>query len=118
MDFTILAAKSIFSDMLDTCSDANLWMDAFELTAKATTKITRLYGDFGQQSQQTDWDEDEAILDAPDSTSLLPNVSTGTDTGFQSDVHPTPRPATSSYPSPEENTECVSVLRTIATDVS
>ncbi|TWU78624.1 Fungal specific transcription factor [Metarhizium rileyi] len=46
LDSTILAAKSIFADMRDTCADANVWMAALELTAKATTRITGLCGDF------------------------------------------------------------------------
>lgn len=89
MDFTILAAKSIFADMLDTCPDANMWMEAFELTSKAATKITRLHGDFGKQSQQTDWEEDDTMP----ASSLA--------------GHESSRLGPSSYPSPD-NMESVS----------
>ena len=97
LDFTILAAKSIFSDMLDTCPDANMWMEAFELTSKAATKITRLYGDFGKQSQQTDWEEDE-------SNSIMQDLPLNT-----LDPHMSPRPGTLSYPSPD-NLESVRTI--------
>lgn len=44
--------------MADTCPDATMWTEALERTAKATTRITRLYDDLGQPSRPTDWDED------------------------------------------------------------
>lgn len=47
VDFTILAAKSIFSDMIDKCPPAETCRDAFDRTAKATIKMASSSGGFG-----------------------------------------------------------------------
>src|SRR4051795_5832163 len=48
VDFTILAAKSVFSDLIDKCPPAEACRDAFDRTAKATLKMANSTGGFGQ----------------------------------------------------------------------
>ncbi|KAK2612567.1 hypothetical protein QQS21_001337 [Conoideocrella luteorostrata] len=72
VDFTVLAAKSVFSDMIDKCPPAETCRDAFDRTAKATIKMACSSGGFGVQPQQprrqrrgtTTW------TTAPDSSSM------------------------------------------------
>lgn len=73
MDFTILAAKSIFTDMLDTCPNAKRWMEAFDLTAKATTRITRLCAEFDEQ--HGDWEQSEATHGSSNQATPLTKLS-------------------------------------------
>lgn len=47
VDFTILAAKSVLSDMIDKCPPAETCRDAFDRTAKATIKMASSTGGFG-----------------------------------------------------------------------
>ncbi|KAF5001746.1 hypothetical protein FGRMN_813 [Fusarium graminum] len=47
VDFTILAAKSVLTDMIDKCPPAETCRDAFDRTAKATIKMTSSTGGFG-----------------------------------------------------------------------
>ena len=48
VDFTILAATSVFSDLVDKCPPAEACRDAFDRTAKATIKMSNSTGGFGQ----------------------------------------------------------------------
>ncbi|KAI0100607.1 fungal-specific transcription factor domain-containing protein [Nemania sp. FL0031] len=48
VDFTILAATSVFSDLIDKCPPAEACRDAFDRTAKATIKMANSNGGFGQ----------------------------------------------------------------------
>ncbi|KAG6034775.1 hypothetical protein E4U41_006380 [Claviceps citrina] len=52
VDFTVLAAKSVFSDMIEKCPPAETCRDAFDRTAKATMKMASSRGGFGAQCQQ------------------------------------------------------------------
>ena len=47
VDFTILAAKSVLSDMMDKCPPAETCRDAFDRTAKAAIKMASSTGGFG-----------------------------------------------------------------------
>ncbi|KKA29636.1 hypothetical protein TD95_000675 [Thielaviopsis punctulata] len=47
VDFTVLAAKSVFTDMIDKCPPAETCRDAFDRTAKATIKMVNSQGGFG-----------------------------------------------------------------------
>jgi hypothetical protein len=62
VDFTILAAKSVFSDLIDKCPPAETCRDAFDRTAKATIKMANSTGGFGaaprtyqNREAQMDW---------------------------------------------------------------
>lgn len=46
VDFTILAAKSVFTDLIDKCPPAETCRDAFDRTAKATIKMANSTGGF------------------------------------------------------------------------
>ncbi|KAH8881001.1 hypothetical protein GQ53DRAFT_668744 [Thozetella sp. PMI_491] len=48
VDFTILAANSVFGDLVDKCPPAEACRDAFDRTAKATIKMANSTGGFGQ----------------------------------------------------------------------
>ncbi|KAI2629441.1 fungal-specific transcription factor domain-containing protein [Xylaria nigripes] len=48
VDFTILAAKSVFTDLIDKCPPAETCRDALDRTAKATIKMANSNGGFGQ----------------------------------------------------------------------
>ncbi|RYP02967.1 hypothetical protein DL764_005493 [Monosporascus ibericus] len=48
VDFTILAATSVFSDLISKCPPAETCRDAFDRTAKATVKMAQSTGGFGQ----------------------------------------------------------------------
>ncbi len=48
VDFTILAATSVFTELIDKCPPAEACRDAFERTAKATIKMANSRGGFGQ----------------------------------------------------------------------
>jgi len=52
VDFTVLAAKSVFSDMIEKCPPAETCRDAFDRTAKATMKMVSSNGGFGVPFQQ------------------------------------------------------------------
>lgn len=47
VDFTVLGAKSVFTDMIDKCPPAETCRDAFDRTAKATIKMVSQNGGFG-----------------------------------------------------------------------
>ncbi|KAK4231416.1 positive regulator of purine utilization [Podospora fimiseda] len=51
VDFTILAATSVFTDLMDKCPPAEACRDAFDRTVKATLKMVNASGGFGQQYQ-------------------------------------------------------------------
>ncbi|UKZ73972.1 hypothetical protein TrVFT333_001626 [Trichoderma virens FT-333] len=53
VDFTVLAAKSVFTDMIDKCPPAETCRDAFDRTAKATIQMATSKGGFGSPIQQT-----------------------------------------------------------------
>lgn len=53
VDFTILAARSVFTDLIDKCPPAEACRDAFDRTAKATIKMANMTGGFGQQARQS-----------------------------------------------------------------
>ncbi|KAF7550272.1 hypothetical protein G7Z17_g5813 [Cylindrodendrum hubeiense] len=53
VDFTILAAKSVLSDMMDKCPPAETCRDAFDRTAKATIKMASSTGGFGVPTSQS-----------------------------------------------------------------
>ncbi|KAK5998496.1 Positive regulator of purine utilization [Cladobotryum mycophilum] len=53
VDFTVLAAKSVFTDMIDKCPPAETCRDAFDRTAKATIKMASSSGGFGLPTQQS-----------------------------------------------------------------
>ncbi|KAM0742489.1 hypothetical protein ACQRIT_002666 [Beauveria bassiana] len=63
VDFTVLAAKSVFTDMIDKCPPAETCRDAFDRTAKATIKMASSNGGFGtanprprrQRRETTTW---------------------------------------------------------------
>ncbi|KAI1436086.1 fungal-specific transcription factor domain-containing protein [Xylaria sp. CBS 124048] len=48
VDFTILAATSVLSDLISKCPPAEACRDAFDRTAKATIKMANANGGFGQ----------------------------------------------------------------------
>ncbi|KAG5925506.1 hypothetical protein E4U42_004226 [Claviceps africana] len=52
VDFTVLAAKSVFSDMIEKCPPAETCRDAFDRTSKATMKMAGSNGGFGASCQQ------------------------------------------------------------------
>lgn len=47
VDFTILAANSVLTDLIDKCPPAEACRDAFDRTAKATVKMANNNGGFG-----------------------------------------------------------------------
>lgn len=53
VDFTILAAKSVLTDMMDKCPPAETCRDAFDRTAKATIKMASSTGGFGVPTGQS-----------------------------------------------------------------
>ncbi|KAI1505290.1 fungal-specific transcription factor domain-containing protein [Biscogniauxia marginata] len=53
VDFTILAATSVFSDLIEKCPPAEACRDAFDRTAKATIKMANSTGGFGQVPNRT-----------------------------------------------------------------
>ncbi|ROT40697.1 hypothetical protein SODALDRAFT_271383 [Sodiomyces alkalinus F11] len=61
VDFTVLAAKSVFTDLIDKCPPAETCHDAFNRTAKATIKMANSTGGFGAapprkgRESRTDW---------------------------------------------------------------
>ncbi|KAH8680904.1 fungal-specific transcription factor domain-containing protein [Xylariales sp. PMI_506] len=52
VDFTILAAISVFSDLVEKCPPAEACRDAFDRTAKATVKMATQTGGFGLPQAQ------------------------------------------------------------------
>jgi hypothetical protein len=48
VDFTILAATSVLTDLIENCPPAEACRDAFDRTAKATIKMANSNGGFGQ----------------------------------------------------------------------
>ncbi|GJN66875.1 positive regulator of purine utilization [Purpureocillium lilacinum] len=74
VDFTVLAAKSVFTDMIDKCPPAETCRDAFDRTAKATIKMASSSGGFGPASQQPRRQRRETVnwASAPDAATLKP----------------------------------------------
>lgn len=58
--------------MADTCPDATRWTEALERTAKATTRITRLYDDLG-----TGWKGGDSTLAEHGMTSAASDAQVG-----------------------------------------
>ena len=52
VDFTILSAKSVFTDMIDKCPPAEACRDAFDRTARATIKMANVNGGFGPHTRR------------------------------------------------------------------
>ncbi|OAA47712.1 positive regulator of purine utilization [Metarhizium rileyi] len=77
VDFTVLAAKSVFSDMIEKCPPAETCRDAFDRTAKATIKMASSRGGFGVLPQQPRRHRRETVTwttSAPDGSSMKPPV--------------------------------------------
>ncbi|KAK3943895.1 fungal-specific transcription factor domain-containing protein [Diplogelasinospora grovesii] len=53
VDFTVLAAKSVFTDLIDKCPPAEACRDAFDRTARATVKMANSTGGFGQTLERS-----------------------------------------------------------------
>ncbi|KAM7188197.1 Fungal specific transcription factor domain containing protein [Rhypophila sp. PSN 637] len=51
VDFAILAAKSVFTDLIEKCPPAEACRDAFDRTTKATIKMVNSKGGFGQDAR-------------------------------------------------------------------
>ncbi|KFA67727.1 hypothetical protein S40285_00991 [Stachybotrys chlorohalonatus IBT 40285] len=66
VDFTVLAAKSVFTDMMDKCPPAETCRDAFDRTAKATIKMASSTGGFGlpdrRHRETSSWSSDAPPL--------------------------------------------------------
>ncbi|KAJ3480475.1 hypothetical protein NLG97_g8061 [Lecanicillium saksenae] len=93
VDFTVLAAKSVFTDMIDKCPPAETCRDAFDRTAKATIKMASSNGGFGttnprprrQRRETTTW----VTAPVPDVSSLKPTSRhrpQGSEGGYQFDI--------------------------------
>ena len=78
VDFTVLAAKSVFTDMMDKCPPAETCRDAFDRTAKETIKMASSSGGFGvaqprrQRGEATGW-----AATGPDASALKPQPRQG-----------------------------------------
>jgi hypothetical protein len=58
VDFTVLAATSVFTDLMEKCPPAEACRDAFDRTVKATIKMANSTGGFGQKPRphhRLDW---------------------------------------------------------------
>src|SRR4051812_31747208 len=53
VDFTVLAATSVFTDLVEKCPPAEACRDAFDRTVKATIKMANSNGGFGPKPQAT-----------------------------------------------------------------
>lgn len=53
VDFTVLAATSVFTDLMEKCPPAEACRDAFDRTVKATIKMANSCGGFGQETKAT-----------------------------------------------------------------
>lgn len=73
VDFTVLAAKSVFTDMIDKCPPAETCRDAFDRTARATIKMASSKGGFGPQAQPVRRQRTNTINRAPKSDSSTPS---------------------------------------------
>ncbi|KAK0643601.1 fungal-specific transcription factor domain-containing protein [Cercophora newfieldiana] len=71
VDFTVLAATSVFTDLMEKCPPAEACRDAFDRTVKATVKMANSRGGFGQslkpradrprhQDYRMDWSDPRA----------------------------------------------------------
>ncbi len=70
VDFTILAATSVFSDLIDKCPPAEACRDAFDRTAKATIKMANSTGGFGQTASTHTYKSRRQSRGAADGTRL------------------------------------------------
>lgn len=76
VDFTVLAATSVFTDLMEKCPPAEACRDAFDRTVKATIKMANSTGGFGQNPRQhhrLDWSSSRATT--VDTTSQLSGTS-------------------------------------------
>ncbi|CAK7273691.1 hypothetical protein SEPCBS119000_005787 [Sporothrix epigloea] len=105
VDFTILAATSVFSDLINKCPPAEACRDAFDRTAKATIKMANSTGGFGQTapfhgdqaSKRTRDAADDQRLDWDLSpTEASPSLSTRTN-ATHGDAQTNPASATSQH---------------------
>jgi hypothetical protein len=77
IDLTVLAAKAVFTDLMDKCPPAETCRDAFDRTAKATIKMVNSTGGFGSlpggksrwSTQSTSWESKMDWSSAADSSS-------------------------------------------------
>ncbi|KAK5660254.1 hypothetical protein OQA88_12793 [Cercophora sp. LCS_1] len=79
VDFTVLAAISVFTDLMEKCPPAEACRDAFDRTVKATIKMANSTGGFGQTLKsrnsaphRVDWSSSRAT---PDSASQVSGSS-------------------------------------------
>lgn len=72
VDFTVLAAKSVFTDMIDKCPPAETCRDAFDRTARATIKMASSKGGFGPQSQPVRRQRTNTVSRTPKSDATTP----------------------------------------------
>lgn len=83
IDFTVLAAKSVFTDLIDKCPPAETCHDAFDRTAKATIKMANSTGGFGavlpkNQSRESKMDWSSVVVGGGDgSPSSAADLSRG-----------------------------------------
>lgn len=73
VDFTVLAAKSVFTDMIDKCPPAETCRDAFDRTARATIKMASSKGGFGPQAQPVRRQRANTMNRPPKSDSTTPS---------------------------------------------
>ncbi|KAF4126745.1 Fungal trans [Geosmithia morbida] len=86
VDFTVLAAKSVFTDMIDKCPPAETCRDAFDRTARTTIKMAMSNGGFGAQAQAQAQSQPKYRQTAPPPSS----------SAWMSGVDPSPANTTSS----------------------
>ncbi|KAF6843925.1 fungal specific transcription factor domain containing protein [Colletotrichum musicola] len=76
VDFTILAAKSVFTDLIDKCPPAETCRDAFDRTAKATIKMANSTGGFGsvppRKARENRFEWSSASGDGASTTASVP----------------------------------------------
>lgn len=65
VDFTILAATSVLTDLIEKCPPAEACRDAFDRTAKATVKMANSTGGFGQVCPANNKDISDDPHEAP-----------------------------------------------------
>lgn len=94
VDFTVLAAKSVFSDMMDRCPPAETCRDAFDRTAKATIKMASRSGGFGaslrrphrERRGRADWGSASLEMDWDEAWHRMDDEETEQGSSFQPDL--------------------------------
>lgn len=90
VDFTILAAKSVFTDLMDKCPPAETCRDAFDRTAKATIKMANSTGGFGsvpsRKSKESRFDWASNSGDGSSTASLHRRRQPPTQNAYQLDM--------------------------------